>query len=91
MKLIDIRKVTPLKDFKVLLEFTDDTSREVDLEKYLHGPIFQPLRDDPELFRAVFVEGGTVTWPNGADIDPYVIYHDLTPAWMEETETPSET
>ncbi len=89
MKLIRIRRVEPLQGHAVRLEFTDDTSREVDLERYLHGPIFQPIRDNPEMFRAVCVEGGTIAWPNGADIDPDVLYHGLTPAWMVEAETTS--
>jgi len=25
-----------------------------------------------------------MAWENGADIDPDVLYYDLTPAWMEE-------
>jgi hypothetical protein len=87
MKLIRIRRVEPLQGYTVRLEFTDGTSREFDLERYLHGPIFQPVRDNPEMFRAVYVEGGTIAWPNGADIDPDVLYHGLTPAWMAEAET----
>lgn len=83
MKLVRVRKVTPLEGFRVLFEFTDDTRREIDLDYYLRGPIFQPLRDNPELFRAMQVEGGAITWPNGADIDPDVLYHNLTPAWAE--------
>ncbi len=87
MKLVRIRRVEPLQGYTVRLEFTNGTSREVDLERYLHGPIFQPVRDNPEMFRAVYVEGGTIAWPNGADIDPDVLYHGLTPAWMAEAET----
>jgi hypothetical protein len=26
---------------------------------------------------------GALTWENGADIDPDVLYYDLKPAWME--------
>ncbi len=67
------------------LGFTDGTVREVDLEKYLHGPVFQQIREDPDVFRSLKVDEkmGTIYWDSGADIDPDVLYQGLTPAWME--------
>ena len=82
---VRIRAVEPLKDFQVRVEFTDGTTKEIDLQRYLHGPIFEPIRTDPQMFRSVKVDPdmGTLIWDNGADIDPDVLYKDLTPAWME--------
>jgi hypothetical protein len=65
------------------LEFEDGTQREADLAVYLRGPVFEMIRNDPTMFRSVRVEGGTIAWPNGADIDPDVLYYGLKPAWME--------
>jgi len=84
-RLVRVRDVEPLEGFRVRLEFEDDTQKEIDLEPYLHGPIFEPIRNNPALFRSVRVEGGTIAWDNGADIDPDVLYYGLTPAWMEES------
>jgi hypothetical protein len=85
-RLVRVRCVTPLTGFVVHLEFTDGTTKEVDLEKYLKGPIFEHLRTDPARFREVRVEpgAGTISWPNGADIDPDVLYHGGEPAWAQE-------
>ena len=82
---VRIRVVEPLQDFRVRLEFTDGTTKEIDLQRYLHGPIFEPLRTDLQAFRSVKVDPrmGTLVWDNGADIDPDVLYKDLTPAWMD--------
>jgi hypothetical protein len=62
--------------------FDDGTVREVDLEAELWGPVFEPLREDPHLFREVRVdeELGTIVWPNGADMDPDVLHGDAAPA-----------
>jgi hypothetical protein len=53
--------------------------------RYLHGPIFDEIRSDPSKFREMAVdrELGTVAWPNGADIDPDVLFKGLRPAWSE--------
>lgn len=84
--MVRIRSIVPLDGFRVRLGFTDNTERVVDLEPYLRGPVFEPLREDPELFRAARVdpELGTIVWPNGADICPDVLYESLTPAAWEE-------
>ena len=69
------------------ITFDDGTVKEIDLSPYLRGPIFEPVRSDPAVFRDARIEGGTIAWANGADIDADVLYYGLTPAWMEETES----
>ena len=88
MKLVRIKSVKPLNDFVVFLEFGDGTSREIDLESFLRGKIFEPLRLNKDAFRAVKIDEkmGTLVWENGADIDPDVLYHGLKPAWAEQKE-----
>jgi hypothetical protein len=86
--LVRVRSVEPLDGFRVRLSFEDGTQRDEDLTVYLLGPIFEPIRNDPDVFRSVRVEGGTVAWPNGADIDPDVLYYGLRPAWMEGEQAP---
>jgi hypothetical protein len=77
-----IRDVEPLAGFVLRLGFDDGTSREIDLEAELWGPMFEPLRDDLTLFRQVRVdeELGTIVWPNGADLDPDVLRGEPLPA-----------
>ncbi len=84
--MVRIQGVQPLEAHRVRLEFTDGSAREVDLAVYLRGPVFEPIRNDPAVFRSVRVDPqlGTIVWPNGADIDPDVLYRGLKPAWMEE-------
>lgn len=84
--MILVRSVKPLDGFKVMLEFSNGEQKVVDLEPLLHGPIFEPMRRDPKLFRTVRVdeELGTIVWDNGADIDPDVLYGAHRPAWMEK-------
>ena len=85
-KRVRIKEAVPQEDFCVLLLFKDGTEKEMDLEPFLHGEIFEPIRNNPEMFRDIHIEGGTIAWTNGADIDPNVLYYDLKPAWMEEKE-----
>jgi hypothetical protein len=58
---------------RIHLAFNDSSEGTVDFEQWLNGPVFEPLKD-PKFFRRFFVEGGTVVWPNGADIAPETLY-----------------
>lgn len=87
MELIRVKDVKPVRDFVVHVWFTDGTDRDIDLEKYLRGPVFERIRVDPELFRNVRVtEGRSIGWGDEIDIDPDTLYYDLTPAWAQESE-----
>lgn len=86
--LVRVKSVEPLEKFRVRITFQNGVRKKIDLDKFLRGEIFEPIRKDPQAFRAVKVVGGTIGWDNGADIDPDVLYYDLKPAWMEETVKP---
>ena len=86
--LVRAQNVQPLTGFVVRVVFTDGTTRDIDLTPYLQGPIFEPIRLQADLFRSVRVEFGALTWPNGADIDPDVLYHGGTPKWASEPGQP---
>jgi hypothetical protein len=81
-----IRQIIPLDSFNVHIVFDNDTQRDINLEPFLRGPIFEPIRSDSAVFRSMNIAGGTIAWGNGADIDPDVLYYDLTPAWVEAEE-----
>ena len=83
-QLVRVTSVEPREGFVLRLSFDDGSTREVDAEEYLRGPVLEPLREDPELFRAVRVESGTIVWPNGADIDPVVLHGSADPASKED-------
>ncbi len=83
--MILVRSVKLLEKFQVLLEFSNGEQKKIDLEPFLRGPIFEPLKQNPELFRTMHVDEdlGTIVWDNGADMDPDVLYGTYRPAWME--------
>ena len=62
-------------EYVLEVKFDDGAERTIDFEPILLGPLFGPLRD-LHLFRQARVDGdlGTIAWPNGADIDPGVLY-----------------
>lgn len=63
-------------DFRIRLRFNDGTEGTVDFRRWLEGPVFEPLKD-PAYFASFSVEGGTVAWPNGADIAPETLYYSV--------------
>jgi hypothetical protein len=83
--MVRVKSVVPLDGFELRVGFTDGTERVIDVERFLRGPVFDEIRRDRHVFEAVAVdrELGVVVWPNGADIDPDVLYGLHEPAWAE--------
>jgi Protein of unknown function (DUF2442) len=83
--MILVHSVKPLDEFKVLVCFSTGEQKVIDLQPFLRGVIFEPVRQNPSFFRTVHVdeESGTLCWDNGADIDPDVLYGSYQPAWQE--------
>ena len=55
------------------LVFNDGVEATIDFGQWLDCPICEPLKDTA-YFQRFFLDGGTVAWPNGADIAPETLY-----------------
>lgn len=87
----DIVEARPLGGYRIHIRFEDGAEGEVDLSTLIEFKgVFEPLRD-PEHVRKVAVhpELGTVCWPNGADLDPDVLYSHVTGHPIEVVEMSS--
>ena len=74
--IVDVTHVEVLMAYRLRLEFDDGSAGEVDISELVpFDGVFAALRD-LEAFRQVRVdpELGTIVWPNGADIDPFVLH-----------------
>jgi hypothetical protein len=71
-----------LGEYKIRLVFNDGVEGTVDFAEWLNGQVFRPLKE-PSYFARFFIEGGTIGWPNGADIAPETLHakaRDSAPA-----------
>ena len=78
--LVDVVEVRATGERRLYLRFEDGAAGEVDLDRLVRWEgVFEPPRD-PRRFAEVRVdpELGTIVWPNGADIDPDVLYSAVT-------------
>jgi len=76
----DITSVEPLDGYRLHLCFEDGVEGQIDLSAILHfAGVFAPLREH-HFFTQVQVNPdlGTICWPNGADVDPDVLYSLVT-------------
>jgi hypothetical protein len=78
----DVVAAKALGDYRLQLRFEDGVEGVIDLGQQLSFQgVFKPLRD-ALYFAQVRVDPalGTVAWPNGADLDPDVLYGQITGA-----------
>jgi hypothetical protein len=74
----DVIKIEYKRAFVYRIVFDDGTSGDMDFSEYLgRGPVFEPLRDRT-FFKKARIEGGTIAWPNGADIAPERLYEEIS-------------
>lgn len=87
IKPVRVRWVKPLELYQAQFTFTDGTKRINDLTPYLRGPVFAPIRKDLALFKAMYVDEGTIAWPGDIDIDPNTLYYGDNPIpWQSANE-----
>jgi len=70
--------VNALDTYKLRLKLSDGREGVFDVSPYLDMEVFRELQD-PEYFRQVYVDYGTVVWPHEQDIAPDTIEVDLQP------------
>ncbi len=72
----DIVAVKPLDGYQLLLRFEDGSEGVVDISQLIQfSGIFTPLQDRAYFAQVqIHPELGTIAWPNGADLDPDVLY-----------------
>jgi len=76
----DVISVEPREDYQLFLRFEDGAAGIVDVAGMVEfSGVFEPLKERA-FFERVRVEPdlGTIVWPNGADIDPIVLYARAT-------------
>ena len=73
--------VRHVSDYRLEINFSDGTLAQLDFHDRIvgRGGVFVPLQD-VDFFRQVSVdrEAGTLSWPNGVDFCPDVLYAEAT-------------
>lgn len=80
----DVTQLEYKRQYVYHIVFDNGTEGEIDFSPYLErGKVFQTLVS-LSFFRQARIEGGTIAWPNGADIAPETLYEQCERARQHE-------
>jgi hypothetical protein len=68
-QLVSVISAEYVRAYQLRVRFSDGVEKVIDFSRWLNGEVFRPLANKRQ-FKRFFVSGGTVCWPNGADIAP---------------------
>ncbi len=78
-----VKHLTPLAEYRLLVEFENAERRVFDLTPYLDKGVFTQLRD-PSRFKLARVVAGSVEWPGEIDLSYDTVYLEGKPASNSE-------
>lgn len=81
-RIVDVK---PLADCRVWVKFSDNTEGVADLSDLKGRGVFSKFCDE-KYFSSVFIdpESHTLAWPGGIDIDPEVLYAEVSGKSLNE-------
>lgn len=83
IEIVKSLKVEPLGGYRLRLRFSDGSEGDRDFSDVVEegGPMLDALRD-PNFFARVFLEFGTLSWPNGFDLDSIAVHDEMQRAGL---------
>jgi hypothetical protein len=72
-ELLWVTKAKYVNEYKLLLTFSNNVTKLVDLKDCLYGEVFEPLKDI-EKFKQFELSDWTIEWYNGADFAPEYLF-----------------